>query len=233
MNLEKYLNDPLPIEKELKYYLQKENIVIFDVGCCEGEDTIRYSNLFPESIIYSFEPHPDNFRKTIFNLEKYTVKNSKVFNFALSNLNSSIDFYLSEGHPQDLPSTGEWNYGNKSSSIFPPKELHEKYDWLRLKNKIKVDSITIDKFCKENNIKNIDLLHLDVQGAEILVLEGSKNMIDEIGLIWLEAEIVELYENQPLKDNVVEFLDSNFEKIKEIDNYLSCDMLFINKKLKK
>lgn len=233
MNLEKYLNDPLPIEKELKYYLQNKKIVIFDVGCCEGEDTIRYSNLFPESIIYSFEPHPDNFKKTIFNLEKYRVKNSKVFNFALSNLNSSIDFYLSEGHPPDLPSTGEWNYGNKSSSIFPPKELHEKYEWLRLKNKIKVDSITIDKFCEENNIKNIDLLHLDVQGAEILVLEGSKNMIDEIGLIWLEAEIVELYENQPLKDNVVDFLASNFEKVKEIDNYLSCDMLFINKKLKK
>jgi hypothetical protein len=89
------------------------------------------------------------------------------------------------------------------------------------------------KFCEKNNIKNIDLLHLDVQGAEILVLEGSKNMIDKIGLIWLEAEIVELYENQPLKNNVVEFLNPNFEKIKEIDNYLSCDMLFINKKLKK
>jgi len=233
MNLEKYINEPIVIEKELKYYLQKEKIVIFDVGCCEGEDTIRYSNLFPESTIYSFEPHPDNFLKTISNLEKYSVKNSRVFNFALSDSNSSIDFYLSEGHPPDLPFSEEWNYGNKSSSIFPPKELHEKYEWLRLRNKIKVDSITIDKFCEKNNIKNIDLLHLDVQGAEILVLEGSKNMIDKIGLIWLEAEIVELYENQPLKNNVIEFLNTNFEKIKEIDNYLSCDILFINKKLKK
>jgi FkbM family methyltransferase len=233
MNLEKYINDPIPIEKELNYYLSKEKIIIFDVGCCEGEDTIRYSNLFPESIIYSFEPHPDNFKKTISNLEKYKIKNSKIFNLALSNVDSSIDFYLSEGHPLDIPITEEWDYGNKSSSILPPKEIHEKYDWLRLKNKIKVDSITIDKFCKRNKIKNIDLLHLDVQGAEILVLEGSKNMIDNISIIWLEAETVELYDNQPLKNDVIEFLNPNFEKVKEIDNYLSCDMMFINKKLKK
>jgi hypothetical protein len=52
-------------------------------------------------------------------------------------------------------------------------------------------------------------------------------------MIWLESETVELYENQPLKDDVIRFLSSNFEKVKEIDNYLSCDMLFINKKLKR
>jgi len=105
---------------------------------------------------------------------------------------------------------------------------------LRLKNKIEVESITIDRFCQNNNINNIDLLHLDVQGAEILVLEGAKNMIDSINIIWLEAETVELYKDQPLKDDVVNFLNSNFEKVKEVNNYLSCDMMFINrKKIKK
>jgi len=234
MNLEKYINDPLPIEKELNYYLSERKLVIFDVGCCEGEDTIRYSRFFPESSIYSFEPHPENFKKTISNLEKYNIENSKVFNVALSNVDSKIDFYLSEGHPSNLPITNEWNYGNKSSSILPAKELHERYDWLRLKNKIEVESITIDRFCQNNNINNIDLLHLDVQGAEILVLEGAKNMIDSINIIWLEAETVELYKDQPLKDDVVNFLNSNFEKVKEVNNYLSCDMMFINrKKIKK
>ncbi len=233
MNLEKYINTPIPIYHELNNFFNKEDkLTIFDVGCCEGEDTIKYSMIFPNCDIYSFEPHPENFTKTVNNLDKYGIKNATVFNIAISNSQSTIDFYLSEGHPNNLPVTEEWDYGNKSSSILPAKELHERYDWLRLNKSIKVKSTTLDIFCKEKNIKKIDLLHLDVQGAEILVLEGSDNIIDNIGLIWLEAETVELYKDQPLKNDVINYLSEKFEKIKEIDNYLSCDMLFVNKKLK-
>jgi FkbM family methyltransferase len=231
MNIESYLNSSLPIESELKNYLNGENLIIFDVGCCEGEDTIRYSRFFPHSTIYSFEPHPDNFNKTISNLDKYKIKNAKVFNFAISNTDSIIDFYLSEGHPPNVPVTEDWNYGNKSSSILPAKELHDRYDWLRLKNKIQVKSATIDYFCQGNNIDKIDFLHLDVQGAEFLVLEGAKHMLNKISVIWLEAETVELYDGQKLRDDILEFLSNDFKKIKEINNFLSCDILFINKKL--
>jgi len=230
MNLERYLSEPIPIAKEISSFLNKnDEIIIFDVGCCEGEDTIRYHIFFPNCKIYSFEPHPENFSKTKNNLKKYNIDSSNVYNLALSDSESVLDFYVSEGHPNNLPKSNDWDYGNKSSSILPSKELHQRYDWLRLNNVIKVNSTTLDNFCKKNAIEKIDLLHLDVQGAEILVLTGGKNIIKSTKLVWLEAETVELYENQPLKNDVIDFMSSiNFKKIKEVDNYLSSDILFVN-----
>ena len=233
MTLEQYLKIPNPIEKELYNIYNKESkIVIFEIGCCEGEDTIKYSRMFPNSKIYSFEPVPDNYQKTIENLHEYGVDNAQTFQIALSDNDSIIDFYLSEGHPFDIPKTNQWNYGNKSSSLLPPKELHERYDWLRLNKMIEVQSSSLYTFCFENNIPEIDLIHMDVQGAELLVLKGAKEYLNKVNMIWLEVETVELYKGQSLRDDVVDFLTTNgFIKIKEEESLFSGDILFINKKI--
>jgi hypothetical protein len=46
---------------------------------------------------------------------------------------------------------------------------------------------------------------MDVQGAELLVLRGLGSKINEVEAIWLEVERKELYENQPLEDDVMQF----------------------------
>lgn len=38
---------------------------------------------------------------------------------------------------------------------------------------------TLDKYCADNNIERIDLLKIDVEGAEHLVLKGSTRMLSE------------------------------------------------------
>ena len=51
-----YINTPSPIEKELKAIFDtQESLIIFDIGSCEGEDSIKYSKIFPKSQIYAVE----------------------------------------------------------------------------------------------------------------------------------------------------------------------------------
>ena len=55
-NLTPYLASPTKPEIELpKLFWGKQNLTIFDIGSCEGEDTIRYCRLFPQSGNYDQE----------------------------------------------------------------------------------------------------------------------------------------------------------------------------------
>lgn len=231
MNLKEYIEKPLEIQNELLHYLSDINdLVIFDVGACEGEETIKYSRLFPNSKIYSFEPIPNNYKKAIQNLSEYNTTNASLYEIALSNSTGEADIFVSEGHPDYLQKTSDWDYGNKSSSLLPAQELTNYYKWLNLSNTIKIKTLTLHDFCTINEIKKIDFMHMDVQGAELMVLEGAKDFLDKIKMIWLEVELVELYKGQPLKNSVIEFLNNNnFEIIKDTCTTVSGDILCIKK----
>lgn len=57
---------------------------------------------------------------------------------------------------------------------------------------------TIDRFVAEENIPSIDVLKLDVQGAEYLVLKGAEKSIaaSRINLIYSEIITQPTYKNQ-------------------------------------
>lgn len=228
MNLEKYLiNEPGIYNDLLNFFSKNDEIIIFDIGSCEGEDSIRYSKTFPFSKIYAFEPLHKNFIKLKKNLEKYKITNVSCYEQALSKIVGSVDFYVSEGHPDYLEKTDDWDYGNKSSSIFEPKDYQPK--WMSFNKVVNIPSNTICNFCKENNINYIDFVHMDVQGAEKIVLEGAEDFIKNIKFIWLEVSLVEFYKNQPLKNEMISFLNKNgFDVVKDVCSHMGGDILVKN-----
>lgn len=54
-----------------------------------------------------------------------------------------------------------------------------------------VSSLTLDDFCKNNNINHIDILKIDVEGHELKVLKGLSNMLDQQKVNHLFVEINE------------------------------------------
>jgi hypothetical protein len=62
------------------------------------------------------------------------------------------------------------------------------------------------------------LMKLDVQGAELDVLEGCGTLLQEIDYIYLEGSFVELYEGQALITDIVTFLDRHGFKFRGIYN---------------
>ncbi len=231
--LKEYLNIPLPVQPYLlRYFNQQDPIIIFDIGACEGEDSIRYATLFPNAKIYSFEPLPTNFAKASANIKSFEIKSVQLHNLALSDNNGKADFYTSSGHPESLENNDEWNYGNKSSSLLQPGKVKEVFKWLEFKEITQVETRKLETFCEQHSITKIDYIHMDVQGAELLVLKGAGDMLNKVNSIWLEVEKIELYKNQPLKDEVNLFLVSNgFVAVFENLDHAAGDMFFVRKEM--
>ncbi len=57
-------------------------------------------------------------------------------------------------------------------------------------------------------LRPVDFLKLDVQGAELMVLQGAQATLADITVVQCEVEFVELYEGQPLMADVDAFLRS-------------------------
>ncbi|MCH8331761.1 MAG: FkbM family methyltransferase [Bacteroidetes bacterium] len=178
---ESYINSPIPIEKELlSIFRKKPPKVILDIGSCEGEDAIRYARLFPSAMIYAVEPLPSNQELVLKNFEKYKLENVELITAAFSDQEGEHEFHVSSGYPKAEPQGEDWDYGNKSSSLLVPDKHLEITPWVKFEESIKVKTITMDSFCHSKGISSIDFIHIDVQGAELKVLDGARNMFKNI-----------------------------------------------------
>jgi len=155
--------------KDLRFYRkEKSTKVIFDIGANHGEFAIKFSQYFKNANIYCFEPVKSTFNVLEKNLSRYS--NFKIFQKALGDKAGIAKIYLNK--ESDLV-----------SSLVPNSKFHSS------STSEDVEVLTIDGFCQENGIKKIDILKIDVEGFELNVLEGAKNMLMEkkIDFIILEA----------------------------------------------
>ena len=81
--------------------------------------------------------------------------------------------------------------------------------------KKEIKTITLDRFTKDHQINSIDILKIDVEGSELKVLEGSKEILEKTEI--LLVEICDTKKNFLSKYNDVLFFlkKYNFKIIKE------------------
>jgi FkbM family methyltransferase len=230
---ESYINAPSRLETELKtLFNQSDPLVIFDIGSCEGEDSIRYSRLFPNAHIYAAEPLPKNLERMKASLAKYGVKNVEILPVALSSQKGRTTFYVSSGQREGYEPDVDWDFGNKSSSLLPPDEtMRDIYPWLKFNETIEVETDTLQNICAARAITHIDFIHMDVQGAEYQVLTGAGELLRSTTLLWLEVAKQSMYKDQALKTQIEQFMAQNgFLKLKENVDDLTGDQLYFNKR---
>jgi FkbM family methyltransferase len=204
-----FISRPTYPERELrKIFGPDSSLVIFDIGACEGEDSVRYARLFPNSRVYTFEPLPANQVIISENFKILDCRNAHLQGVALCDKDGYVDFHVSQGRPDNLWEGENWNYGNKSSSILPPSKGEPLYGWLEFKEVVSVPCRKLDSFCDQNQIEQIDFIHLDVQGAELLVLKNGLKVLRRTRCVWLEVSEVETYSGQATRVNVEAFMNS-------------------------
>lgn len=185
------------------FFATDKAITIFDVGANHGETAMEYLQNFPKSTVYAFEPLPNlyDYLDSRFR-NNQQVKPQKI---ALSDSNGEAVFHV--------------NGSQDTSSLLASKSLDslpQSYaEVLKTTSQITVKTQTIDNFCQANKISHIDILKLDVQGAELKVLEGAKEMLQtgNIKLIYTEVIFLPTYEQQVVFNDLVAFMQKNRYKL--------------------
>lgn len=192
--------------------------IILEIGSRDAIQSIEFSKLFPKAKIYAFECYPPCIKKCIENTKDY--KNIEIVQKAVFNKNGKIKFYpisRSIGAGSLFKITKD--YG--SDCIFPQEELI-------------VDSIRIDTWAKEKGIKNIDLVWIDIQGAEYEAFKGMGEFLPNVQAIYSEVENKELYTNQKLMKDVSEFLNQkgfSLLKYTQVSVHLWGNAIYLNNNL--
>ena len=112
------------------------------------------------------------------------------------------------------------------------KELTYHYKYA---NEIKLDMYKLDDLIQQK----VDLIKIDVQGAEKLVLEGSENILKNTDFIIMETNIIQYNEGSPMLSDMILFMDKKGFQIFDCiefhhhEGYLiQIDFIFINRKSK-
>jgi FkbM family methyltransferase len=144
--------------------------VVFDVGANIGQSAEQFRLSYPNARILCFEPVSTTFQE---------------LNRRAANWRQVETYQLAFG------------------SMSGPKAIHINSDPLSTVNsfvsafdgglggKETVQVQTLDAFCRNNNIEDIDLIKIDVEGYEIEVLRGAERMLSEgrVKALYLETSL--------------------------------------------
>jgi FkbM family methyltransferase len=215
----------------LRLFSARAALTILDIGCCEGEDSVRYARRFPAARVFAFEPLPTNQELARANFERFRVANAELSPLALSDRIGVADFHVSSGRPPQEFAGADWNYGNKSSSLLSPADAQPIDGWIRFQSSIKVRTTTLDAFCQERAISAVDFIHMDVQGAEHLVLAGAKNILPRTGAIWLEVAERQIYFGQKIRPQIEAVMQrAGFSLTFQVSRGIEGDQFYVNRR---
>jgi len=201
------------VGQRLKFIVDKIDLsdckTILDIGSWHLEQSIELSNIFPRAKVYAFEPVPESFDNCT--ARSFSHPNIKVFNLALTNFSGETSFFPVDPYQSTTPNIG-------ASSLLKFKDgLNGSFfnqSWVQKEIKVKAD--TLDNWVKEHNITNIDVIWIDVQGAELQVFQGANEILKNTKVIFTEVGLKPYYEGHSLKKDIDEFLlAQGFKEVSE------------------
>lgn len=160
---------------------------ILDVGANEGQFARIMRGVCPAARIYSFEPLPDVYAllTAAFAADPAVVP----VNLALSDHAGTTRMHRSEFSP--------------SSSLLTMGETHrDEWPQSARHTEVPVQLARLDDWAAGAELTEPLLVKLDVQGHELAVIAGGESTIRRARFVVAEVSFVELYEGQPLFEDV-------------------------------
>lgn len=187
-----------PLHSQLFLDSLKPNFTVFDIGANVGYYTVLASKIIGKGgRIYAIEPNPDNLDLLKKNIKLNNCRNVIIVNRALGERSGLAEMALDEASP------GESSLAQNAKG-----------------KKITVQITTLDNFTKLENIKQVDVIKIDIEGGEIQALKGGAEFLKrskEIRLfIECNVKTLKLFNSNPKK--LVNLLEEFGYKIEKITN---------------
>jgi FkbM family methyltransferase len=196
--------------------------IVFDVGANNGDSTKEFLK-DPTVELYAFEPNPILYR----DLCKIEEKNPRYHPMKLAIGESDGEGKFNLAGPIDprnplYHQEGVSNYGCSSLLPFSDSVQQEWPGRIDFQSFGSVDVITmrLDTFMKQNNIAEIDYLHIDAQGYDLSVMKSLGSYITKVKEGVLEAPINDkkkIYTGSHTCEEAILFLLNNGFKITDIE----------------
>lgn len=201
------------VDKKYDFLFESKLNTVLDIGANAG----TFSKLFLEKgvdKVYAFEPN----QEALLNLNHLSSINSnlKVFEKAIHFVEQDLTFYIDPDN----------------TTIGSSDPTHVNYDKSNKIQKIIVPTITLKNFIKQEKLNKIDLIKIDIEGAEYDVIENLENEVFDI----VDRFLIEWHDNTDTGklESMVSLLESKGYSItKAFDQNTSEDLKnnFKNKQL--
>ena len=185
------------IAKIIPYFFTdvNNNIVFIEVGSLHGKDTIDFKNKYKNSICHCIEGLKPNFDKYLSKFE--TQYGIFPHNICIASYDGKIIFHEKNGLESGIH--GIYNRGDQYGI-----KRHE------------YDCVKFSTFCNNNNINNIDVMKIDIEGAthDILFDMSNNNILKGVKILHIETESFPYFQGQKLDKDCCDILKcNNFECI--------------------
>lgn len=137
----------------------KDTDIVIEAGANIGSESLLISKQLTTGHLYCFEPNPYTFERLKINLSINELENVSAYDYALGETDSQINFHI---YPKGFCNAG----------------MSSKYMETRDTIKINVVQQTLDTFVAQNNITKVDFIKMDIQGAEMDMINGSAKTIE-------------------------------------------------------
>lgn len=205
-------------------YIDFDSInTIFDIGSRDCMQSLELKKFIPHSKIWAFEGNPNLISKCVAVASNST--DIEVIPKVCSNYNGTITFNV-------VPSG---NVG--ASSILKVTNLGRSSEWSQIE--VTTECVRLDDFMDSINLESVDMLWVDVQGAERIVFDGLGEKLKNVKVINTEVGVnTPLYENSINAEELTEYMDKlGFKNM--ITYYMNAvfesndevEIVFINKNL--
>ena len=184
--------------------------IVFELGSRDLLDAFKLSNYY-KCKVYAFECNPDcltECNKNLLNVSDGIKQNVVLVDKAVSLDDKDITFY-----PFDL---NKYNNMGSSSLLkidFSKRDISDPdYNIPNPQKEIIVNGTRLDTFIDKNNISNVDMLCIDLQGYELNAIKSLGDKIRNVKYIITECSIENTYTNGATFKELNEYLESfNFK----------------------
>lgn len=178
------------VDREYEFPYSQDPKVIVDIGANVGDTAIYYSLLFPKAKIYVIEPNPNVHENLERNVKQFN--NVTICKLAIAPDTGSTAFFFGDSH---------------LGSSVNKRDQHTK--------SLAVASFTLEDFCKNYGISEIDILKFDIEGGEEYLLASPtirflvKELAGEIHADLVSVSASKLVDDLQLKDFQVKKLSKD------------------------